>query len=956
MAYDKTKAVNVGRLATYDILIKDWVSDNFGTNIPNLLFNADFRAPVNRNGKIIYHENGSCAIDGWVINENIGTNQLTINNGYITFPAHAGFILSHRLGRYLSNLIMNKVVTLSCLTTAGLVYNTITVGSDAYGDIDTNGLDLIGNWHIDLWGKETDMYFRIFTPNGELSDKEVRIIAVKLEIGDHQTLARKNYNGDWEVVAPIDYARQYDICSQYSSITGEFIGYNHSNANMLDNWYFKNPVNRQNLIDKVVGEQWEYPIDRWFAVRTNLLLSNEGLSVGVTAGTSQDYCALQQKVRYNYFNTQYTVSAIINGELFSAVLDSPNGSDIYDINISPFENGVAFGLQSVTDGYMWVYIYIRSETPMTISAVKCELGAEQTLAHIGDDGELIMNDPPANYETEYVKCVQYDIITGDYIGLNSEAVQAVSKTGDYMTGDLVIEKESAPAVTLKNQVVETKIVVSDDTHATELVNGALGDEDNKAIFRLNRETSELKDSVQIERVVGGKSNTYKLYGEHNKPTAADLGIDISADLKKFTDFFDDLTDDDFDQLSEFITYITENRDLISKKVNVSDIVDNLTSTDTDKPLSAKQGNALKELISRLTYAEVGAAAADHSHSNLVPNNRTINGLSLDKDISLTAADLGITSTGDASAVAADLDAHKKAINPHGISLTTIGAAASDHTHNYAGSSSAGGAATSANKVNQSLSIQLNSGTATTFDGSAAKSINITPSAIGAATASHGTHLEIGTTATTAAAGNHTHTADDIGAVSKTGDTMTGNLSITDDAYVVKLRNDGDTWGLEFEESGKSVILSATSIGTVKQTITLEGSNSGTVGLTGLSNPWTDDGAVTRGYANATYAPASHGTHLEIGTTATTAAAGNHTHNYAGSSSAGGAATSANKVNSNLSIQLNGGTATTFDGSAAKSINITPSAIGAAPEYTYGTEDLTAGESTLTTGKLYFVYE
>ena len=36
--------------------------------------------------------------------------------------------------------------------------------------------------------------------------------------------------------------------------------------------------------------------------------------------------------------------------------------------------------------------------------------------------------------------------------------------------------------------------------------------------------------------------------------------------------------------------------------------------------------------------------------------------------------------------------------------------------------------------------------------------------------------------------------------------------------------------------------------------------------------------------------------------------------------------------------------------------ITPAAIGAAPAYTYGTEDLTTGTSPLETGKLYFVYE
>ena len=42
------------------------------------------------------------------------------------------------------------------------------------------------------------------------------------------------------------------------------------------------------------------------------------------------------------------------------------------------------------------------------------------------------------------------------------------------------------------------------------------------------------------------------------------------------------------------------------------------------------------------------------------------------------------------------------------------------------------------------------------------------------------------------------------------------------------------------------------------------------------------------------APASHGTHLTIGTGANNAAAGNHTHKYAGSSSAGGAANNSEK--------------------------------------------------------------
>ena len=98
-----------------------------------------------------------------------------------------------------------------------------------------------------------------------------------------------------------------------------------------------------------------------------------------------------------------------------------------------------------------------------------------------------------------------------------------------------------------------------------------------------------------------------------------------------------------------------------------------------------------------------------------------------------------------------------------------------HTHNYAGSSSAGGAATSANKVNQNLVVKLNGGATEgtnlfTFNGSAAKTINITPSGIGAANSSHGTHLVLSTVTpkvagtaaigsdTGAARGDHVHPA------------------------------------------------------------------------------------------------------------------------------------------------------------------------------------------------------
>ena len=87
-------------------------------------------------------------------------------------------------------------------------------------------------------------------------------------------------------------------------------------------------------------------------------------------------------------------------------------------------------------------------------------------------------------------------------------------------------------------------------------------------------------------------------------------------------------------------------------------------------------------------------------------------------------------------------------NPHSVTAAQVGAAASSHTHKYAGSSSAGGAA---NSVKTNLVVKLNSGSTEgtnlfTYNGGTAKTVNITPSSIGAAASSHGTHVSYGTSA------------------------------------------------------------------------------------------------------------------------------------------------------------------------------------------------------------------
>lgn len=57
-------------------------------------------------------------------------------------------------------------------------------------------------------------------------------------------------------------------------------------------------------------------------------------------------------------------------------------------------------------------------------------------------------------------------------------------------------------------------------------------------------------------------------------------------------------------MSEIVAYIKSNKTLIEEvttnKVNVADIIDNLTTNVANKPLSAAQGVALKALIDAIT--------------------------------------------------------------------------------------------------------------------------------------------------------------------------------------------------------------------------------------------------------------------------------------------------------------------------------------------------------------------
>lgn len=110
--------------------------------------------------------------------------------------------------------------------------------------------------------------------------------------------------------------------------------------------------------------------------------------------------------------------------------------------------------------------------------------------------------------------------------------------------------------------------------------------------------------------------------EHN--TAEDSHNDIRLLIAGLTNKLNALADSDdttLDQMSEIVAYIKSNKSLIDSvttgKVSVTDIIDNLTTSASNKPLSAKQGVQLKALIDAIVVPTL------LSHLGEDANHRTV---------------------------------------------------------------------------------------------------------------------------------------------------------------------------------------------------------------------------------------------------------------------------------------------------------------------------------------------
>lgn len=138
------------------------------------------------------------------------------------------------------------------------------------------------------------------------------------------------------------------------------------NRNLLDNWYFGNPVNQRDVSGTISSAG--YFLDRWKLVSGSVTINTDGITLN---GTMQ----------------QVLETAPVGTVTASALTQAGVGE------VVPTYNSETKTVTVTAAGEKLV-------------AVKLELGTEQTLAHQNSSGAWVLNEMP-DYGEELTKCMRY---------------------------------------------------------------------------------------------------------------------------------------------------------------------------------------------------------------------------------------------------------------------------------------------------------------------------------------------------------------------------------------------------------------------------------------------------------------------------------------------------------------------------------------------------------------------
>ena len=168
------------------------------------------------------------------------------------------------------------------------------------------------------------------------------------------------------------------------------------NQNLLDNWYFANPVNQKGQMEYTGSG---YTIDRWRSYGTKVSINDGYISLSTEGNPT--FC---QKSEFDLYDKTLTFSVLLaNGSLCTGT--GILASDTAWKNTTLYEDSsIKLWLQN-SNPLFNTAIDIKGNTPVDLVAAKLEFGSSQTLAH-KEGSKWVLNEIP-DYATELAKCQRY---------------------------------------------------------------------------------------------------------------------------------------------------------------------------------------------------------------------------------------------------------------------------------------------------------------------------------------------------------------------------------------------------------------------------------------------------------------------------------------------------------------------------------------------------------------------
>lgn len=202
-----------------------------------------------------------------------------------------------------------------------------------------------------------------------------------------------------------------------------------SNKNLLDNWYFPDPINQRGIASDTLLRNG-YFLDRWTNRQANKVkwVSGEGIYLYYP---DSGYQAIDQIFKSDFLpaNTPITIS-VLYGENKLLTASGTWGSRLASVSDGSFNIGLTPDYPSAGKSSFRIVLY-PPDGPVLVKAVKMEVGTEQTLARKDANGNWVLNDPPPNKELELLKCQKYQLfgpILGTYYQMTGGAPRVLLPT------------------------------------------------------------------------------------------------------------------------------------------------------------------------------------------------------------------------------------------------------------------------------------------------------------------------------------------------------------------------------------------------------------------------------------------------------------------------------------------------------------------------------------------------